>query len=359
MKTLLVAALLLLPQQPADRLRWVPNPRTTSGSWVADPASHLQPVTVAALDSIIGALERETTSEMAVVVLDSLDGLEPSAAALALHRRWGVGKRERDNGILFLWSPALRKTHVSIGYGLEGVLTDARTGSIQDEHVIPFFRDGDFDAGVIAGVKALASAARGETYSGLPRVAAGRPGGEDTGGGGPPAGVLWGLGGVAGIPFLWSLIAAYRRRRPRPCPRGHGPMYRLDEKKDDEMLSREALLEEQLRSMDYDVWVCRQCDEHVVLPYKRFTFKYGECPQCKRRTCETKSKTVRSATRSSTGLKRITRVCKNCGFTDTRDEVIPIVTSSSSSGGGGGGSGGGGSSFGGGSSGGGGAGRSY
>src|SRR5688572_15956939 len=99
MRILTIAALsLLLPQTP-QRLASVPNPRTTSGSWVADPARHLQPSTVATLDSMIAALERETSAEIAVVVLDSLEGLEPSDAALALHRRWGVGKRERDNGI--------------------------------------------------------------------------------------------------------------------------------------------------------------------------------------------------------------------------------------------------------------------
>jgi len=360
MRSLLLAAVLLIAPQTTDRLTRVPNPRTTAGSWVADPAGHLRPGTVATLDSIISALERETSTEIAVVVLDSLDGLEPADAALALHRRWGVGKRERDNGIVFLWSPALRRTHISIGYGLEGVLTDARTGRIQDEHVLPFFRAGDFDAGAIAGVKALGAAARGERYSGLPRVAAGRPGGEGVGErGGPPAIVLWLLGGGVGGPIAWALVSAYRRRRPRPCPRGHGRMTRLSEREDDQMLSREALLEEQLESMDYDVWVCGQCDEHLVLPYRRFTFKYRECPECKRRTCESKSKTIRSATRSSTGLRRVTRTCRNCRFTDTRDEVIPIITESSSSGGGGGGGGGGGSSFGGGSSGGGGAGRSY
>ena len=356
MRPLLLALALLAPQQRTDRLAWVPNPRTTAGNWVSDPANHLQPATKATLDSIISTLERETTAEIAVVVIDSLDGLEPADAALLLHRRWGVGKRERDNGIVFLWSPALRRTQVSIGYGLEGVLTDARTGRIQDEHVIPFFRENRFDDGVVAGVKALGAAARGETYSGLPRVAAGRPGGEDAGRNGPPAAVLWGLGGVAGIPILWALVATYRRRRPRPCPRGHGNMVRLGERQDDEMLSREALLEERLQSMDYDVWACTQCSEHLVIPYRRFTFRYGPCPKCKRRTCESKSKTITSATRSSTGLRRITRTCKNCSFTDTRDEVIPVITSSSSSGGGGGG---GGSSFGGGSAGGGGAGRSY
>src|SRR5881394_2624305 len=102
-----VLALVALLAAPKDtgRLGWVPNPRTTSGSWVSDPAHHLRSQTTAAIDSTISLLERETTAEIAVVVIDSLDGLEPQDAALVLHRRWGVGKANRDNGIVLLWSP--------------------------------------------------------------------------------------------------------------------------------------------------------------------------------------------------------------------------------------------------------------
>src|SRR6185503_13040525 len=157
---LLAALMLLAPQADTNRLAWVPNPRVSSGGWVSDPAHHLRGATVSRLDSIASALERETTAELAVVVIDSLDGLEPADAALALHRRWGVGKASRDNGIVLLWSPTLRKIFVSVGFGLEGVLPDARTGRIQDEAMLPAFRRGDFDAGMIAGAEALASAAR-------------------------------------------------------------------------------------------------------------------------------------------------------------------------------------------------------
>ena len=106
---LLLATLLLgaAPQQSAtrsaDRLRWVPNPTKTTRGWVSDPAHHLSSETVRRIDSTIFALERATSDEMAVVVIDSLDGLEPADAALLLHRRWGVGKRDRNNGIVFLW----------------------------------------------------------------------------------------------------------------------------------------------------------------------------------------------------------------------------------------------------------------
>ena len=355
-----ILAALLLAFAPADtgRLGWVPNPRITSGSWVADPAHHLRAETIATIDSAVSELERSTTAEIAVVVIDSLDGLEAGDAALRLHRMWGVGKANRDNGILLLWSPALRKTFVSVGYGLEGVLPDARAGRIQDEAIIPAFRRNDFDGGILAGVNALASAAREETYSGLERQQSARPAvsmlrRKET--------VVWGsiIGFVLGLPALIVGVLTGRRYYPRRCRNGHR-MRRLDEASDDALLAREELLEEGLRSVDYDAWLCDTCGDKLVIPYKRIFSGYEACPQCKRRTCKKTETVLIKPTYTSTGTKRITRNCRNCRFHDEKEVTMPRLQRSSSSGSGGGfSSGGGGSSFGGGSSGGGGAGRSY
>ena len=358
----LAAALLLALPQAADtgRLGWVANPRTTSNSWVADPARHLRAETVARLDSIASALERETTAELAVAVLDSLDGLEPSEAALRLHRRWGVGKANRDNGIVLLWSPALRKIQVSVGYGLEGVLNDARAGRIQDEAMLPAFRRNDFDAGMVGGAAALAAAAREETYSGLERNQAARPA---VAAARRKTTILASIiGSLIAIPLMIFGGIKGRRAWPRRCPNGHGRMRRLDETSDDALLAREELLEEQLESVDYDVWVCDQCDAKTVIPYKRWSSKYDECPQCRRRTCAKIETVLTKPTYDHGGRKRVRRSCRNCGFSDERDVAMPRLERSSGGGGfssGGGGGGGGGGSFGGGSSGGGGAGRSY
>jgi len=356
---LLAALVLFAPQADTGRLAWVPNPRTTTGSWVADPAHHLRAATVAQLDSIASTLERETTAELAVVVIDSLDGLEPSEAALRLARRWGVGKANRDNGMLLLWSPALRKIHVNVGYGLEGVLPDSRAGRIQDEAMLPAFRRNDFDAGMVAGATALASAAREETYSGLERNQAARPAAARAL---SKAGKVGGIiGGILALPLL--IIGGFktRRRWPRQCPNGHGRMRRLDESSDDALLAKEELLEEKLESVDYDVWVCDKCDAKLVIPYKRWTSSYEECPQCRRRTCSKHESVVMKPTYTSYGSKIVRRSCKNCGFKDERQVQMPRLERSASGGGGwsSGGGGGGGGSFGGGSSGGGGAGRSY
>jgi len=362
-----LAATLILPTASSSaqdgRLSWVRNPREVNGSWVADPAHHLAASTVQSIDSVIGALDRDKSIEMAVVVLDSLDGLEPADAALLLHRRWGVGKRQRDNGIVFLWSPKLRTTYVSVGYGLEGVLPDARTGRILDESVLPSFRAGNFDGGMLQGVEKLADAAREETTWRPSSVAPGRATSALGASRGNsvwflvPLGVLVLVGGTMGSRRMW-------RRRPRRCPAGHGFMRLLSEAEDDAMLTREEGLEERLGSIDYDVWVCRQCDQRLVIPYRKWFSKYKECPKCRRRTCETTTVTLRAATTVSAGERGIYRECQSCGFKDSRREIIPMIVVTSSSGGSGGGSsfgggGGGGSSFGGGSAGGGGAGRSY
>ncbi len=353
----LALALQPVPKQ-AERLRWVPNPREADGSWVADPARRLRPATVDSLDALIGALERETSSEIAVVVLDSLSGLEPADAALALHRLWGVGKEERDNGIVFLWSPNERAVFVSVGYGLEGVLPDGRVGRIRDQHIFPAFRENRFDEGVLAGVAALAEAAREETEFRPGGAAAAR---ERRRGRAKTVGLfalgLLGLGGAG----AGGALARRRwlRNRPRLCPNGHGPMRRAAEQADDAYLEQGEAVEERVKSVDYDVWVCAQCGATTKVPYRKTFSSYDDCPQCRRRTVKTTSKTLRSATTSRTGLRRVTKTCAHCRWEKVQEEVIPMETASSSSSGGGGGGGGGGSSFGGGSAGGGGAGGRY
>jgi len=358
MQTWAVLALLLPgalgAQADSSKLHWVPNPRTTGGSWIADPAGHLRTNARAAMDSTITALERETTAEIAVVVIDSLDGLEPADAALLLHRRWGVGKRERDNGIVLLWSPALRKVYVAVGYGLEGVIPDARAGRIQDQAILPRFRAGDFEGGMVAGVAALAAAAREETYSGLTRAAAGASSQRSV-----PGVFTWLLGliALAGAAF-WIALGRF----PRRCPRGHGSMRRLSEQADNAHLDAASVLEEKLGSVDYDVWACARCDATKVVSRRKWFSGYSSCPKCRRRTLRSASRQLAAPTYSSAGMKEVTQTCKHCGHLKQYKETIPmLVQSSSGSGSSGrsGGGGGGGSSFGGGSSGGGGAGRSY
>src|SRR5688500_7481083 len=122
----------------------------------------LRAETIARLNSTIGEFERTNGAEMAVVVIRSLDGLAIEETAVKLFELWMIGKSSRDNGLLLLWSSGDRRVRVEVGYGLEGVLPDGKVGAILDTYVIPKFRSGEFDEGLLAGVDALLSAARDE-----------------------------------------------------------------------------------------------------------------------------------------------------------------------------------------------------
>ena len=156
------AVVLLAAALGAESLTGIPNPRTRDGTWVTDMAGALRPETIARLNTTIGELERSNTAEMTVVVIKSLDGLAIEEAAVKLFELWGIGKKHKDNGLLFLWSTGDRRVRVEVGYGLEGALPDGKVGAILDTYVITKFKAGNFDEGVLAGVDALVRVARAE-----------------------------------------------------------------------------------------------------------------------------------------------------------------------------------------------------
>ncbi|MEJ7809486.1 MAG: TPM domain-containing protein [Gemmatimonadaceae bacterium] len=361
-----------MPANPAHvaRLRWVPNPRVAGGGWVADPSHHLSAGATALVNTEAAALEQETGAEIAVVVIDSTSGLEPFDAALALHRAWGVGKQVNDNGILFLWVPTQRAIQISVGYGLEGVLPDTRVGRIRDTAIFPAFRRDAFDEGVLAGVRALAAAAREETDP-RRRIARTLPGTVPQGAASAREeeddDPVWPFAILGGAVLTAAGVTGglrYRRYRPRRCRYGHGLLRRIDDAADESYLDEGERLEEQIRSVNYDVWVCDGCDHPLKIPYRAWRTKYTVCPQCSRRTVATSTLTLVSASTSHEGHERVTERCRHCGWEKVYERTVPRISTSSSSsfsssGSSGGGGGGGGSSFGGGSAGGGGAGGRY
>jgi uncharacterized protein len=352
-------ALLLLLAMPvllgAEPLASIPNPRAQNGTWVTDSAGMLRPETIARLNETIGALERETDIEMAVVVIRSLDGLSIEEAAVKLFNMWGIGKKDRDNGLLLLWSTGDRRVRVEVGYGLEGVLPDAKVGAILDAYVIPAFKATKFDDGIVAGVNALVAAARNQD---VPLPAATSESYEQESGGVlsfwlPVLG--WGSAG------LGSLVGfrKWRRYRRRDCPQCHARMVLLKDNEDDALLNAGQVTEERIESVDYDVWNCPSCQHHFTLRYPRWLSLYEKCPQCSNRTKSKKEKVIEAATTSSTGTARVIEQCAFCTYTREYTKVIPRIRRSTSSSSARSGGGGGSSSFGGGRSGGGGASRGY
>jgi uncharacterized protein len=342
--------LLLVAGAGAEPLASIPNPRSR-GSWVTDMPGALRADTVAQLNSTISDFERTTGGEMAVVVIGSLDGLSIEESAVKLFELWGIGKKSKDNGLLLLWSTGDRRVRVEVGYGLEGVLPDGKTGAILDAYVIPKFKSGEFDVGVLAGVGALLSAARNEP------VDLSSAGSESYVNDSPGIGTFL-LSLLGAIPLgLGSMFGfrKWRRHRRRRCPSCQSLMTCLTESEDDELLESGQQAEERVGSVDYDVWKCGSCSHHFTLRYPKWVSSFEKCPQCRNRTKSSTETVIEAASSFSAGSAQVVESCAFCSFSREYTKVLPRIESSSSSGSSGGGS----SSFGGGSSGGGGASRGY
>jgi len=112
------------------------------------------------LELSLKSLREETTVEVSVVTVSSLSGLTVDDFAVKLFEFWKIGKKGEDNGLLFLVSPNDRKVRIEVGYGLEPILPDAKTGRILDDFVLPSFKKNDYSGGIEAGVRELVTEIR-------------------------------------------------------------------------------------------------------------------------------------------------------------------------------------------------------
>jgi uncharacterized protein len=122
---------------------------------VVDQADLLSATAEAELSAQLAAHEQKTTNQVVVVTLNSLEGDAIEEYGVALGRHWGIGQKERDNGVLLLVAPNERRMRIEVGYGLEGTLTDAISSVIIDRRLRPAFRAGDYEAGIRAGVDGI------------------------------------------------------------------------------------------------------------------------------------------------------------------------------------------------------------
>jgi uncharacterized protein len=106
-------------------------------------------------------------------------------------------------------------------------------------------------------------------------------------------------------------------------------MERLSESDDDGELEHGERVEEQVKSVDYDVWRCA-CGETLTLPYRRTFTSYGKCGRCGRRTVKTARRTIEAASYTSSGRAEDTHSCEACGEVRVEHVVLPKLTPPSS-----------------------------
>ncbi len=122
---------------------------------VNDFADIISETTETSLEEILTTYEATSSHEISVVTLSSLDENVIENVAVELFEQWGIGKKDQDNGVLLLIAPNDRELKIEVGYGLEPILTDSRSGTIIREKITPEFKKDDYSAGIVNGVNAI------------------------------------------------------------------------------------------------------------------------------------------------------------------------------------------------------------
>jgi uncharacterized protein len=394
-----------LYSQTAYQYNTVPNPKIGGSGYVSNPDDVISSSEVSTLNSLLIDLENNNSVQVAVVIVNSIGEENPKDFAVQLFEHWSIGQAANDNGLLIFTVMDQRRTEFETGYGLEGVLPDVICYRIGMQVLVPYFREGKYGEGLIATVRKIKESLEDPSIAEEVDARNQKSFKEVTGV--PPfLAIYLFISLVVGLIIMMRVIAVVRskedvydkylsirkssflwlifllplpyilvyyyvrrmmkkfREQPRFSPVNGKPMHKLNEEDDDEFLTEGQVTEEEIGSVDYDVWVTDDRDDVMILRYAtRFT-KYKRCPKCGFITYHhDRTRIVRHATYSSSGKKEVIHRCKHCNYRKVSYKTIPRKTRSSStiSGGSRGGfsGGGGSSSWGGGSSGGGGAGVSW
>ena len=277
----------------ADRTRYVSN-----------PSGVLSDEAVSRLDSEIASLWDDTSVELVVVAVDRIDSsLTPEEFATKLFEKWGIGKQDKDNGVLVLLSRDDHAAIIRTGYGVEGALPDIIAGRIIRNVMFPLYREGKYDEGTVEGVESIAEVLRNpELAEELKSKYANdsRRGLDNDLSGAELFNMYLGLAAAVAVALLLLVIYAvlssrklddvqryraleqYRtlvlfglfftlgmalpaalilglkmrriRRHRRNCPHCGTRMELIDEEHDNDYLTPAQDTEERINSIDYDVW---------------------------------------------------------------------------------------------------------
>lgn len=375
MRQILLIALMLLPLLRSAATVYtvddVPDVhRTDRTDFVADPGNVLSPNDRGELNRIMQGMRKGLTVEPMVVVIDSIaSDTDIDTFATELFERWGMGKADRDNGLLVLVSTGARKVTIRTGYGLEGALPDITCGRIIREYMLPAFSEGNYGPGLTGAMAQIFQVLTDPAVA--EEMRSEQPDADETGPGEEIDGFhvyllcsgfmafillmvliidllvmqgrsdddkyrhlvkskdMWiilsflglGIPCVASIPYL--LLLHRWRNRTRICPACGHPMQKIDEVHDNDYLTPSQDMEEQLGSVDYDVWHCEQCGETDIIPFVSNKSDYVECDNCHARTARlVADREVIQPTHTEPGLRVKEYECLNCHHRQQRRQRI-------------------------------------
>jgi uncharacterized protein len=425
----------------------VPNQKLVDNGYVSNPDNIISGNAVAQINASLAGLESQTSAQVSVVVIRTIGDADIFNFAQELYNLWGIGQ-SNSNGLLILLVEDLHTVRFHTGVGLEGTLPDAVCKQIQRDQMVPSFKAGDYDTGMINGVTEVVKILTDPAYANELQASSVAEETVD-----PYTGFVWFVG-ILFLPIfliawavksgkfadskpadptdfpqmrlkrstwliefglipmlivvLWWVVPTaepigngmismyaylmftvfhrvYRERKmvrrftekqkfyelteyfrrstfywlvmglifpfpflllfpvhlvrkklfrnhSRKCKSCNGEMKKLDEINDDNYLTKAQIVEEQISSVDYDVWQCQACQATEFWHFPNRFSKYSECPSCKAKAYyRASSRTVKSATYSSSGKGEETHECKACGKKTKSTYTIAQLTSSSSS----------------------------
>lgn len=374
--SLAVAAGSALPAR-AESPNDIPNPRVTKRSWVADNANVLSDATERKINDLLTPLYRKTGAEIAVVTVNSLDGMPIEDFSIDLFKRWKIGKKGKDNGMLILAAIKDRRMRIEVDYGWESQITDAQAKEITSTIIKPAFKRGDYNGGLYEGTYAVAR----RIDPSLPARSSGSvaPNPSSKGSGKKSSNSPFGVpddspaqipnqapsynspdysqpnsGGSAGGLLLMLLVlggggaltVVYLGSRPPRCPKCKTGMELVPENQEDPYLTDVQKLEESLGGREWNAWRCPRDGYIGIMSHDKWLSSVATCQRCQNRTATSTTQVLQYATEFHSGLEQTTSICHNpaCHYSSTSERTIPrvmpvvIVTSGGNSGGFGGGS---------------------
>ena len=329
----------------------VPNPRQQNGGWVTDMVDMLSPQAETKLNQMISDLEKENGTEIAVVTVPTTKTSDtPKQFTTELFNTWGIGKKGQDNGVLFLISKGDRRTEIETGYGIESILTDAKVGNIIRQKVTPQFKQGNFEAGILAGTKSLIQELGGDIKDAEKNHI---------------SHINWSfytnwlinLGVfilLFGRPIFKNLIyPLFHRDYLSPsgttrrshikgkvfCKECSQQMQQVKTTDLESYLNQPQKVANKLNSAKFQGWQCQHCIEEITSPkihlliQEKYSYGKSRCPNCEELTVTNQStKVIKPATKTTTGIRRKQLACQCCSYTSSKDETISrLYTSTTSS----------------------------
>lgn len=352
---------------PAD----VPNVQKEDiTQFVSDPAHFMSDDARSKANARLCELRDSTTAEVAVVILPSIGDADIFNFSQQLATKWGIGKADKDNGMLVLFDMDGHQVRVHPGPGTGGDIHRRACRRLINEVIVPPLKTGDINDAVLDLSDKLYQVMTDPEAAAEIRSPKGNEGPRS------PINLwyimlvpiiatgavytalckrLWHLRGKSdyekarelhdgtstvmdvvlcvltlglGIPAvlirMWA--ARHYRDKSRKCDVCGTRMEKLPEDEDNKYLSEAQDMEEKLRSVDYDVWLCPKCGATEVFPFPELNTGYSDCPYCHTKAMHLLYNTVQrpaTATRKGVGVK--VYECRHCGKRLSRPYELPIA----------------------------------